>query len=101
MKRSRFNNKANKSGRPVDKTAYKTQRNLGVKLNQKTFLKKPNNRQRYKNQKICGNHANLFSLKKVFIINRNLLLKLKKVQYQVNQQLQIISISISQILHNH
>ena len=39
LKRSRFNNKANKSGRPADKTAYKTQRNLGVKLNKET--KKP------------------------------------------------------------
>ena len=33
MKRSRLKNKANKSGKPADKTAYKTQRNLVVKLN--------------------------------------------------------------------
>ena len=30
-------------------------------------------------QKKIGDYANLFSLKKVFIINRNLLLKLKEV----------------------
>ena len=33
MKRSRLKNKANKSGKPADKTAYKTPRNLVVKLN--------------------------------------------------------------------
>ena len=44
MKRSRLNlaNKANKSGKPADKTAYKKQRNLVVKSNKeakKAFLK--------------------------------------------------------------
>ena len=42
MKRSRLKNKANKSGKLADKTAYKTQRNLVVKLNKeakKSFLK--------------------------------------------------------------
>ena len=33
MKRSRLKNKANKSGQPVDETAYKTQSNLVVQLN--------------------------------------------------------------------
>ena len=33
MKRSRLKNKANKSGKSADKTAFKTQRNLVVKLN--------------------------------------------------------------------
>ena len=33
MKRSRLKNKANKRGKPADKTAYKTQRNLVIKLN--------------------------------------------------------------------
>ena len=32
MKRSRFKNKANKTGRPAGKTAYYTQINLVVKL---------------------------------------------------------------------
>ena len=32
MKRSWLKNKANESGKPADKTAYKTQRNLVVKL---------------------------------------------------------------------
>ena len=42
MERSRLKNKANKSGKPADKTAYKAQRNLVVKLNKeakKYFLK--------------------------------------------------------------
>ena len=42
MKRSRLKNKANKSGKLADKTAYKTQRNLVVKLykeTKKSFLK--------------------------------------------------------------
>ena len=42
MKRSRLKNKANKSGQPVDGTAYKTQRNLVALLNKearKSFLK--------------------------------------------------------------
>ena len=33
MKRSPLQSKANKSGKPADKTAYKKQRNLVVKLN--------------------------------------------------------------------
>ena len=33
IKRSRLKNKANKSGKSADKIAYKTQINLGVKLN--------------------------------------------------------------------
>ena len=41
MKRSRLKNKANKSSKPADKTAYQTQRNFVVKL-------KPNNRKCYK-----------------------------------------------------
>ena len=32
MERSRLKNKTNKSGKPADKTAYKSQRNLVVKL---------------------------------------------------------------------
>ena len=43
MKRSRYKNKANEIGKPADKTDYKTQRNLVVKLNKepkKSFLKK-------------------------------------------------------------
>ena len=42
MKRPQFKNKANKSGKPADKTAYKTRRNLVVKLDKeakKSFLK--------------------------------------------------------------
>ena len=42
MKRSQLKNKANKRGKPADKTAYKTQRNLVIKLNKqarKSFLK--------------------------------------------------------------
>ena len=44
MKRSRLKNKSNKSGKPADKTDYKTQRSLVVKLNKevnktKFFLK--------------------------------------------------------------
>ena len=41
MKRSRLKNKANKSSKPADKTAYQTQRNFVVKL-------KPSNRKCYK-----------------------------------------------------
>ena len=43
MKRSRYKNKANEIGKPADKTDYKTQRNLVIKLNKepkKSFLKK-------------------------------------------------------------
>ena len=42
MKRSRLKNKANKSSKPADETAYKTQRNLVALLNKearKSFLK--------------------------------------------------------------
>ena len=42
MKRSRLKNEANRSGKPADKTAHKTQRNVVVKLNKeakKSFLK--------------------------------------------------------------
>ena len=42
MKKSRLKNKVNKSGKLADKTVYKTQRNLVVKLNKeakKSFLK--------------------------------------------------------------
>ena len=42
MKRSRLKNKANKSGQPVDETAYNTQSNLVVQLNKearKSFWK--------------------------------------------------------------
>ena len=42
MKRSRRKNKANKSGKPADKTAYKAQISLVVKLNKEaknSFLK--------------------------------------------------------------
>ena len=80
MERSRLENKANKSSKPADKTAYKTQRNLIVKLNEqakKSFLKNQITETCYKqNKNFFGNYANPFSLKKVFIINRNLLLKL-------------------------
>ena len=51
IKRSRLKNKANKSGKPADKTAYKTQTNFAVKLNKeakKSFLKKTNNTKCYK-----------------------------------------------------
>ena len=54
MKRSRLKNNANKSGKPANKRAYKTQRNLVVKSNKETkkiFLKKPNNRKCYKQTK--------------------------------------------------
>ena len=81
MKRSRYKNKANEIGKPADKTDYKTQRNLVVKLNKepkKSFLKKQQKMLQTK-RKMFGNYANPFSLKKVFIINRNLLLKLKEV----------------------
>ena len=47
MKRSRFKNRANNSGKPTDKTVYKKEKNLVVKLNKEAknyFLKKPNNR---------------------------------------------------------
>ena len=59
------------------------QRNLVVKLNKeakKSFLKKQiteNATSRTKSFWKAKNYANLFSLKKVFIINRNLLLKLR------------------------
>ena len=38
MKRSRLKCKANKSGEPADKTAYKTQRNLVAKLNKESKI---------------------------------------------------------------
>ena len=34
IERSQLENKANKSSKPADKTAYKTQRNLVLKLNE-------------------------------------------------------------------
>ena len=82
MKRSRLKNKANKSGKPANKTAYKTQRNLVVKSNKepkKSFLKNQITENATNKRKIFGNYTNLFSLKNVFIINRNVLLKLKEV----------------------
>ena len=42
MKRFRLKSKTNKSGKPADKTAYKTQKNLVINLNKeakKSFLK--------------------------------------------------------------
>ena len=81
MKRTRLKIKANKSGKSADRTAYKTQTNLVVNLNKeakKSFLKNQIQKLQTK-RKIFGNYANLFSLKKVFIINRNLLLKLRGV----------------------
>ena len=78
MKRSRLKNKESNSRFTADKTAYKNKRNLVVKLNKdakKFFLKKPS-----KNWHIFDtlarfeNYVKLFSLKKVFITDRNLLL---------------------------
>ena len=59
-----------------------------------------------KNRTIFGNYAKLFSLKNffhyqqkklktLFIMNRNLLLKLKEMKHKVKQQLQVFSIIIS------
>ena len=50
-KRSQLKNKADKTGKLADKTAYKTQRNLVAKLKKrrkKIFPKKTNNRKYYK-----------------------------------------------------
>ena len=69
-------------GIPSDKTAYKTQRNLVVKLNKeakKSFLKTQITENGTKKRNIFGNRANFFSLRKVFVMNRNLLLKLEEV----------------------
>ena len=44
-------------------------------------------------QNFFGNYVNHFSLK-IFIINKNLLLKLKEVYHQVKYQLQIFKIII-------
>ena len=83
MKGSRLKKqiKANKSGKPADKTAYKTHRNLVVEEAKKSFLKTQIKKQKMlqTKRKSFRNYANFFSLKKVFIINRNLLLKLREV----------------------
>ena len=43
------------------------------------------------NKTICfGNFTNIFSIKKVFIINKNLLLKLKEMQHQVRKHFQYL-----------
>ena len=72
MKRSRLKNKANKSNKPADKTAYKTQRNLVVKLNKEAknfFLKNHvTAKMQQTKQKKIGNYANLFS-ETTYIIN--------------------------------
>ena len=53
MKRSRLENKANKCGKLADKTAYKTQGNLAVKLKKKPKIpKKPNNRKYFKQNEV-------------------------------------------------
>ena len=79
MKRSTFKNKANNSCKPADKKAYQKYRNLVVKLNKeaKYFLKNQITENTANKTKIFWNH--IFSLKKVFIINRNSLLKLRGV----------------------
>ena len=82
MKRSRLKKKANESSKLADKAAYKTQINLVVKLNkeaQKSFLKNQITENATNKNNFFWKICNLFSLKKVFIINRNLLLKLKEV----------------------
>ena len=76
MKRSRFKNKANSSSKLAVKIARKNQRNLIVKLNKEDKLSFLQNQI---TENTIGNYKNLFSLKKVFIVNRNLLLKLKEV----------------------
>ena len=76
MKRSRFKNKANNSSKLAVKIARKNQRNLIVKLNKEDKLSFLQNQI---TENTIGNYKNLFSLKKVFIVNRNLLLKLKEV----------------------
>ena len=84
MKRSRLNlaNKANKSGKPADNTAYKKQRNLVVKSNKeakKAFLKNKITEKAANKTKIFWKLCKASLTKKVFIRNRNLLLKLKEV----------------------
>ena len=89
MKRSQIKSKANKSSKPFilfirhgDKTAYITPRNLVLKLNKeakKSFLKNQITENATNKRKTFGKYANLFSVKRVFIIYRNLLLKLKEV----------------------
>ena len=56
-------------------------RNLVVEEAKKSFLKIQIKKQKMlqTKRKSFGNYANFFSLKKVFIINRNLLLKLREV----------------------
>ena len=78
IKKSRLKNKANKNGKPADKT----QRNFVIKLNKEakeSFLKNQITQNATNKTKFFGNYANLFSPKKVFIIDRNLLLRLKEV----------------------
>ena len=70
MKRSRLKNKANESGKLADKTAYKIQKNLVVKLNkeaQKSFLKNQITENATNKNNFFWKICNLFSLKKVFI----------------------------------
>ena len=82
MKRPQFKNKANKSGKPADKTAYKTWRNLVVKLDKeakKSFLKNQVTEYATKNKILWKLSKTYFTEKMVFIVNRNLLLKLRVV----------------------
>ena len=89
MKRPKLKNKSNNTGKPADKTVYKKWRNLVVKLikEAKSFWKKREKKMANNtNKTICfGNFTNIFSIKKVFIINKNLLLKLKEMQHQVRK----------------
>ena len=72
IKRSQLENKANEIDKPADETAYKKQRNLVVKLNEKPrkpFLKNQITENATNKTKIFW--KNLISLKTVFITNRN------------------------------
>ena len=82
MKWPQFKNKANKSGKPSDKTAYKTWRKLVVKLDKeakKSFLKNQVTEYAIKNKILWKLSKTYFTEKMVFIVNRNLLLKLRVV----------------------
>ena len=81
MKRSRLKNKANKSGKPANKTAYKTQRNLVVKSNKETkkiFPKKSNNRKYYKQTKNFWKLYKPFFTEKGFHYKQKCTLKTKR-----------------------
>ena len=81
MNRSRLKNKANKNGKPADKTAYKTLRNSVIKLNKeanKSFLKNQITENATNKTKNFGKLGKPFFTEKGFNYKQKFTLKTKR-----------------------